>query len=155
MGGQGGGQPPQGNVPQVRSGGGAQPGQPTGQPGQVSEREVVTLDEALAAIQGIGGKIKAGQVRSRSGGFKGDIYLMGEIVKRGQTADDIDVGYTVSADWQLLKNTLTEWRGRLVPHALTAAPAVGRIVVKGGQNVELPAASPAGELQPGATAAVA
>lgn len=102
--------------------------------GGVQEDDIITADEVTAAIQQIGSKVQSGKVRSRSGGLKGDIYLMGEIAQTGETADAIDIGYTLPADWQILTNVLTEWRGRLKGHKLTAAPAVGRLVVKGGEN---------------------
>lgn len=103
--------------------------------GGVQEQDVVTAEEVVAAIQAVSDRIQSGKVRSRSGGLKGDIYVMGEIAQSGETADSIDIGYTLPADWQVLTNVLTEWRGRLVGHQLTEAPKVGRLVVKGGQNV--------------------
>jgi hypothetical protein len=110
-------------------------GAPAAAPEETNEADRITAEEVIAAIQAITGQIKGGKIRSRSGGFKGDIYLMGELAQRGGTTDTIDIGYTVPADWQLITNALTEWRGRLAGHSLTEAPAVGIPVVKGGQNV--------------------
>jgi hypothetical protein len=124
---------------QPGAGGAPAPAQPgaTPQPeaGGVAEADRVTAEEVIAAIQAVPEQIKGGKIRSRSGGFKGDIYLMGEIAQRGGTTDTIDIGYTVSADWQLLTSVLTDWRGRLSGHSLTSPPSAGIPVVKGGQNV--------------------
>lgn len=130
---------PFGQALQSLQGGGetapAEPTAPAPPPTTEAEPERVTLDEVAAAIQAVPEQIKSGKIRSRSGGFKGDIYLMGEIAQRGGTTDTIDIGYTVPSDWQLLLSALTQWRGRLSGHELTEPPTVGIAIVKGGQNV--------------------
>jgi hypothetical protein len=96
----------------------------------------VTAEQVTADIQGIQARVTSGEIRSRSGGLKGDVYLLGDLATRGATMGKIELGVTVSGDGQLITNALPQYRGRLAITTLSGAPALGRgvAIVTGGEN---------------------
>jgi hypothetical protein len=131
MGGAPGGTPSE--APQSAGPGGEQPS------GAQSEREpmMVRAADVVKAVKEIPARIASGQIRSRSGGFRGDVYLMGDLATKGMTMGNIELGCTVDGDAQLIQNALPQWRGRLSIRPLRKgeAPTVGKLIVKGGEGV--------------------
>lgn len=88
--------------------------------------EPVTVDEVAAAIS---------QVKK----LKGEVYIIGELAKRGQTSSDIALAITDKLDKQTLINALREWNGRLsftvVPPGQPPQP---NVPVRGGATGGVP-----------------
>jgi hypothetical protein len=97
---------------------------------------MIRAEEVAKAIQSIGDRIKSGEIRSRSGGLKGNVYLMGDLATRGMTMGNIELGVTQPADGQLIKNALPQYRGRLAINTVTSPlpEGRGRLIMEGGQS---------------------
>jgi hypothetical protein len=118
--------------------GGQPPTGPEEVPAAVKETDprAVDAEAVIAAIKGIAKRIASGEIRSRSGGIKGAVYLLGDIAQRGMTMGNIEVGFTVASDRQLLESALTEWNGRLRFMKVTSdnPPAGAQLVMEGGSS---------------------
>lgn len=96
--------PPGSGGPQPASGPTPAAG-PTPAPQQAST--TVSLNEAAAAFQGVQGIV-------------GKVYLVGEIVQRGQTTDVVEVAVTEQADRQTLTSALPQYKLRF--HGVNREP---------------------------------
>lgn len=81
------------------------------------------LEEVQAAIQGLQG-------------ITGRVYLVGEIVVRGETANDIDVSITNSPDQQIIADGLPQYQGRLVFHTVSQEPSEPHVEVTPGKTAQ-------------------
>ena len=79
----------------------------------------MVLDEAIQAFQGVQG-------------VTGRVFLVGEIVQRGSTADDIEVAITDPSDRQVLIDGLPQYAGILVFHSVSAEPGEPHVEVTPG-----------------------
>jgi hypothetical protein len=89
----------------------------------------VTLDDAIQAFQGVNG-------------VTGRVFLVGEIVQRGMTQDDIEVVITDASDRQVLVDGLPQYAGILVFHHVSDEPQEAHVEVTPGAEVVQGGASP-------------
>lgn len=79
----------------------------------------ITLQDAQMAFQGLQG-------------IQGQVFLIGEVVARGQTDDDLEVAVTVPDDRQQIANQLRQYAGRLSFHIIEGEPSEAFIEVTPG-----------------------
>ena len=90
--------------------------------------------EAGAPQQG-GGKLSLGTVASdfsQLQGITGRVFLVGEIVVRGETSGDIEVALTEGADRQTIASGLPQYAAQLVFHHVTVEPTEAHVEVTPG-----------------------
>jgi hypothetical protein len=95
--------PPGPGGPPAPTGGPPPPGPPQG------GNQAINVQEAIAAFQGLQN-------------IQGQVWLVGEIVERGETSQDIEVMVTEPADQQTIASQLPQWQGRLTFHVVTGTP---------------------------------
>lgn len=84
-----------------------------------SSPQGVSLDDAIQAFQNVQG-------------VTGRVFLVGEIVQRGVTEDDIEVAITDPSDRQVLIDGLPQYAGILHVHSVSAEPTEPHIEVTPG-----------------------
>ena len=122
----GAGAPPQAGPPAPPASPAAQPAPSPAQGApQAAQTRTLTVDQVAAAIQAVQG-------------IQGKVYLIGEIVQRGQTQAGFEVAITNPADQQTLASALPQYRGRM-----------SFIHVDGKPSERFVDVTPGGEITPG------
>jgi hypothetical protein len=100
--------PPAGPPPALPPG--APPPAPIPAPSTAGPSNIVTLQDAQIAFQGLEG-------------IQGRVFLVGEIVARGKTDDDLEVAVTEPSDKEPISQQLTQYSGRLSFHLVDEQPS--------------------------------
>ena len=106
---------PAGALPAVPPQGALPPGAQAPAQGQApaqapaAQSQSINVQEAIAAFQGLAG-------------ISGRVFLVGEIVERGQTDQDVEVMVTEPADRQTIVSGLPQYQGRLSFHVSSGEP---------------------------------
>lgn len=111
---------PGGGPPAPPAAAAGEPSGPQPQAPPSRDEELVTLDEAVQALT---------QVE-----VDGRVFLVGEIVSEGETADDIEVAITEPADRQAIVQALPEWRPRLAFKSVADEPREEHVEVTPGSD---------------------
>lgn len=88
----------------------------------------INVQEAIAAFQGLTG-------------IQGRVWLVGEIVERGTTSDDIEVMVTEPGDRQTIASGLPQYMGRLTFHVTSGEPSERNVEVTPGAQSSTPGLS--------------
>lgn len=109
---------PQGPPPQ-----GAPQGPPQAPPGPTGGSQTINVQEAQAAFLALSG-------------ITGRVFLVGEIVERGETDQDIEVMVTEPNDRQTIQAGLPQYQGRLTMHVTPGEPNERFVEVTPGSTQE-------------------
>jgi hypothetical protein len=107
---------------------GAAPAPNGGGPAAPQGTQSINVQEAITAFQGLQG-------------ITGRVFLVGEIVERGETSQDIEVMVTEPADKQAIASQLPQYTGRLTFHNITGEPSERFVEVTPGANASAPGLS--------------